>query len=69
MVLDFESFTSTYDYKNNKVRRRKGKGSAYLSVEGEIEDLKFYQPNPKLIKIEIKSKNLELKTKAYCRNE
>lgn len=58
----------TYEFKEQKVKRIKGKGSAYLTNKGEIEDLAFESVKPKLVGIYIKTKSFNMETKVFCRN-
>ena len=43
----------SYQFLNNKVRREEGNDVYYLTIEGEINGLKFSYPSSKLIKFEI----------------
>jgi Tfp pilus assembly protein PilW len=53
LVLNLDDKVVSYDYKNGKVRRRVGGGSAYLTEEGRISSLRFSYPDQGLVKIEI----------------
>jgi prepilin-type N-terminal cleavage/methylation domain-containing protein len=46
----------TYEFVDNKLRREEGSDAYFLTVDGEIRDLKFSYPSSKLVKVEITPK-------------
>ena len=56
---------TTYDYADQKVRKIKDKGTAYLTEAGDIKHLSFDYPLPGLVAIELDGSS----TEAFCRNE
>jgi hypothetical protein len=55
----------TYDYANNKIRRKKDASTAYLTDVGQVKSLSFSYPKPGLAIINLDQE----KTGAFCRNE
>lgn len=46
----------TYEFLAGKLKREEGGDAYFLTVEGEIRDMKFSYPSPKLVRVEITPK-------------
>ena len=51
--LEIGSDTIEYDLLNHKIRRKKNNYSAYLTTQGELEELSFSYPKANLVEIKV----------------
>jgi len=65
LVIKYGTSVISYDYANNKIRRKKDGSTAYLTDIGQISSLSFSYPKPGLTIIDLDQE----KTGAFCRNE
>ena len=69
LIIELDSQNVLYDFKNKKIRRKKGETSAYLTDKGDLLGLSFRKIKEGLVEIGIKTESKEFKTEVYCRNE
>ena len=65
LIIRYGASIISYDYANKKVRRKKDGSSAYLTEDGQINNLSFSFPKQGLVIINLD----DLITGAFCRNE
>ena len=69
LILVYDEYLIKYDYKNGKVRRRKGGGSSYLTEVGRISSVKFEYPSAKIVKILLQTDKTSFESFSYIRNQ
>ena len=69
LVIELDGQNILYDFKNKKIRRKKGKTSAYLTDKDDLLGLSFKKIKEGLVEIGLKTESKEFKTEVYCRNE
>jgi prepilin-type N-terminal cleavage/methylation domain-containing protein len=69
LTIELEGQKVLYDFKDFKVRRKKGKTSAYLTDQGDLTDLSFLRTAGRLIRITLQAGKRTYTVEVLCRNE
>jgi len=69
LTIALDGETVIYDFNDAKVRRKKGKTSAYLTDKGDLSGLSFKQTGSGLIRTTLQTDKGTYSTEVLCRNE